>query len=139
MKACWSEKDAEYHGEYVDFDPVWVEPKPNPFPIYMGAESKWAMDRVAEYAHGWLPTITPEMKGMISQLEAACEARAPLRLLQCSIVGGSVHAPGRGGVPVEGLDAVVRDEPDRRTGLTRIELEESDRPVLQLVLVGIGR
>ena len=77
MKACWSEKAGEYHGKFVGFDPVWVEPKPksNPLPIYLGAESKWAMDRIAEYADGWLPTNLPELGGMISQLEAACDAR----------------------------------------------------------------
>jgi probable F420-dependent oxidoreductase len=77
MKSCWSEKAGEYHGEFVDFDPVWVEPKPksSPLPIYLGAESKWAMDRIAEYADGWLPTNLPELEKMIPQLEAACEAR----------------------------------------------------------------
>ena len=33
------------------------------------------MDRIAEYADGWLPTNLPELEKMISQLQAACEAR----------------------------------------------------------------
>jgi alkanesulfonate monooxygenase SsuD/methylene tetrahydromethanopterin reductase-like flavin-dependent oxidoreductase (luciferase family) len=43
MKACWTQKDAEYHGRFVDFDPVWVEPKPvsRPHPpVLIGAHSK---------------------------------------------------------------------------------------------------
>ena len=28
MKALWTEEDSEYHGEYVDFSPVWCYPKP---------------------------------------------------------------------------------------------------------------
>ena len=28
MKAIWTEDEAEYHGEYVDFDPIWCWPKP---------------------------------------------------------------------------------------------------------------
>jgi alkanesulfonate monooxygenase SsuD/methylene tetrahydromethanopterin reductase-like flavin-dependent oxidoreductase (luciferase family) len=77
MKACWAEKAGEYHGDFVDFDPVWVEPKPKsaPLPIYLGAESKWSFDRIAEYAEGWLPTNLPELGGMISKLKDACEAR----------------------------------------------------------------
>ena len=42
----------------MDFDPLWSYPKPlqegGP-PIWIGANSKWVFDRVAEYADGWMP------------------------------------------------------------------------------------
>lgn len=78
MQACWTEKDAEFHGEYVDFDPVWVEPKPisQPHPpVYIGATSKWAIERIAEYAQGWYPVHVPEFDERLAQLATACEAR----------------------------------------------------------------
>ena len=78
MQACWTQKDAEFHGEYVNFDPVWVEPKPvsQPHPpVYVGATSKWAMDRIAEYAQGWYPVHVPDFDERLVQLAAACEAR----------------------------------------------------------------
>jgi probable F420-dependent oxidoreductase len=77
MRACWTQKEAEFHGEYVDFDPVWVEPKPksDPLPIYMGAQSKWSMDRIAEYADGWLPMFSTDLADQIAQLAEACAAR----------------------------------------------------------------
>ena len=28
MKAMWTEDEPDYHGEYVDFDPIWLYPKP---------------------------------------------------------------------------------------------------------------
>ncbi len=28
MKAIWTKDEAEYHGEFVDFDPIWCWPKP---------------------------------------------------------------------------------------------------------------
>ena len=28
MRALWRDDEAAYHGEYVDFDPVWLYPKP---------------------------------------------------------------------------------------------------------------
>ena len=28
IKAIWTEDEAEYHGKYVDFDPIWSWPKP---------------------------------------------------------------------------------------------------------------
>ena len=78
MKACWTEKDAEFHGKFVDFDPVWVEPKParRPHPpILIGASSKWAIERVAEFADGWLPILTPDFADRVGDLRRCCEAR----------------------------------------------------------------
>lgn len=58
MKELWTKDEAEFHGEFVNFDPVWSNPKPaqdgGP-PILMGATSKWSYDRIAEYCDGWLP------------------------------------------------------------------------------------
>ncbi len=58
MKALWSEEQAEFHGEHVNFDPVFSYPKPRQAggpPLLLGAASKWSYDRVAEYADGWMP------------------------------------------------------------------------------------
>lgn len=58
MRAIWTEEAAEYHGEYVDFDPVWSYPKPmqpgGP-KVLLGASSKYAFARVADYCDGWFP------------------------------------------------------------------------------------
>jgi probable F420-dependent oxidoreductase len=78
MQACWTQKDAEFHGDFIDFDPVWVEPKPvsQPHPpVYIGATSTWAMDRIAEYAQGWYPVQVPEFDERLAQLTEACAAR----------------------------------------------------------------
>ncbi len=58
MKVCWTEENSEYHGKYVDFDPIWSWPKPvqKPHPpIIMGAASPWGRERVARYCDGWVP------------------------------------------------------------------------------------
>ena len=50
MKTIWQEDEPEFHGEYVDFDPMWSYPKPRQNggpPIWIGANSKWAPERVA--------------------------------------------------------------------------------------------
>lgn len=58
MRQIWNEDNAEYHGDYVDFDPLWSWPKPvqpgGP-KILMGASSKFTWKRVAEYCDGWFP------------------------------------------------------------------------------------
>ena len=32
MKEIWTHEEAEFHGEYVDFDPIWMWPKPAQVP-----------------------------------------------------------------------------------------------------------
>ena len=58
MREIWNNAEAEFHGEYVDFDPIWSYPKPvqdNGPPIWIGANSKWVFDRIADYGDGWMP------------------------------------------------------------------------------------
>jgi alkanesulfonate monooxygenase SsuD/methylene tetrahydromethanopterin reductase-like flavin-dependent oxidoreductase (luciferase family) len=58
MREIWTEDEAEFHGEYVDFDPIFCWPKPaqQPHPpILMGGNGPKAFARVLEYADAWLP------------------------------------------------------------------------------------
>ncbi len=77
MKTIWTEDEPEFHGEFVDFDPIWSWPKPvqpgGP-PVWIGANSKWVFDRVAEYAEGWMP-IGGLGSGNLERLKAACDKR----------------------------------------------------------------
>ncbi len=58
MKVIWAEEEPEFHGEFVDFDPIWSWPKPvqtpNP-PILVGGETDYTVRRVVEWADGWFP------------------------------------------------------------------------------------
>ncbi|MGD9763866.1 MAG: LLM class F420-dependent oxidoreductase [Candidatus Binatia bacterium] len=58
MKAIWGNEVAEYHGETVNFEPIWSWPKPvqKPHPpIYLGGHGARALARVVRYCDGWLP------------------------------------------------------------------------------------
>jgi len=58
MKAIWTQDEAEYHGELVDFDPIWAWPKPlqEPHPpILLGGSGPKVLDRVLSYADEWTP------------------------------------------------------------------------------------
>ena len=58
MKLLWTENEAEYHGEFVDFDPTfsWPKPvqKPHP-PIIVGGAFPYGAKRAIEYGDGWMP------------------------------------------------------------------------------------
>lgn len=58
MKEIWTKDDAEFHGEFVNFDPIWSFPKPmqKPHPpILMGGDGPTTFDRVIEFCDGWMP------------------------------------------------------------------------------------
>jgi alkanesulfonate monooxygenase SsuD/methylene tetrahydromethanopterin reductase-like flavin-dependent oxidoreductase (luciferase family) len=79
MQQCWTQKDAEFHGEFFDFESVWVEPKPvqRPHPpILIGASSPWAIERVVDYADGWMPIAgTCDLEERLGLLERVCEQK----------------------------------------------------------------
>jgi probable F420-dependent oxidoreductase len=61
MKQIWIQTTAEYHGEFVNFDPMmtWPKPvqKPHP-PILVGGAFPWSARRAIRYGNGWVPGST---------------------------------------------------------------------------------
>ena len=58
MKAIWTEVKAEFHGEHVDFDPIYSWPKPvqQPHPpLLLGGETIHTLRRIVAHGDGWLP------------------------------------------------------------------------------------
>jgi probable F420-dependent oxidoreductase len=58
MKELWMKEEAEFHCEFVSFDPVWCYPKPvqRPHPpILHGGETDHTLKRVVEFCDGWFP------------------------------------------------------------------------------------
>ena len=61
MQEIWTKDEAEYHGQFVNFDKLWSFPKPvqRPHPpILMGGDAPTTFDRVLEYADGWMPVVS---------------------------------------------------------------------------------
>jgi len=58
MKQIWTADNAEFHGEFVDFDPLWSWPKPvqKPHPpVIVGGDGPRTLARVVEYGDEWMP------------------------------------------------------------------------------------
>ncbi|GAA0329547.1 LLM class F420-dependent oxidoreductase [Actinoallomurus spadix] len=56
MREIWANDEAEFHGEYVDFDPMFSWPKPvRTPPVLVGGWGPKTFDRVLEYGDGWMP------------------------------------------------------------------------------------
>jgi probable F420-dependent oxidoreductase len=58
IKTIWTQDVAEYHGDLVDFGPMWAYPKPvqKPYPpVILGGSGPKILERVVRYADGWMP------------------------------------------------------------------------------------
>jgi len=58
MRELWTQEQAEYHGDYINFDPVWCSPKPlqkNGPPIIYGVMGPLGIKHATAIADGWMP------------------------------------------------------------------------------------
>jgi probable F420-dependent oxidoreductase len=58
MKEIWTKDEPEFHGEFVNFDPIWAWPKPiqKPHPpVLLAVNVPQARQKVIDYADGWFP------------------------------------------------------------------------------------
>ncbi|WP_116365317.1 LLM class F420-dependent oxidoreductase [Parahaliea mediterranea] len=79
QRNLFNDAEPEYHGELIDFDPVWFEPKPvqagGP-PVVFGAMGPLGVRHAAEWADGWMPVdvAMPDVKQGIADFRAAVSA-----------------------------------------------------------------
>ncbi|MBT6273441.1 MAG: LLM class F420-dependent oxidoreductase [Chromatiales bacterium] len=60
MKTIWTQDEATYEGEFVQFDRIWSWPKPlqKPYPpIFVGGDAPKTFERVLRYGDGWIPML----------------------------------------------------------------------------------
>jgi len=98
MKAIWTQDIAEFHGEFVNFAPLWCWPKPvqQPHPpVLLGGESSYTLQRVVDYGEGWLPRThvlrqpAQVMQGMVELRERAVKAGRDMQTISVSVFGAA--------------------------------------------------
>lgn len=114
MKEIWTKDEAEYHGEFVDFDKIWSYPKPfqKPHPpILMGGAGHTTFDRVVEYCDGWIPagidpkTIPDRMKELRRKAEDA--GRNPVEIPVTFVIYGNPDQEAVDALRNAGVERVV--------------------------------
>ena len=68
MKEIWTKEKAEYHGEFVNFDPMIARPKPaqKPHPpIHVGGAFPYGARRAIRYGDGWIPTARGDIADVL--------------------------------------------------------------------------
>ncbi|HEX5530622.1 MAG TPA: LLM class F420-dependent oxidoreductase [Methylomirabilota bacterium] len=79
MKALWTQEEASFHGEFVNFDRAISFPKPvqRPHPpILFGGATAQGRARVVEYCDGWIPidVLLDDLPAAIADLRRRAEA-----------------------------------------------------------------
>jgi probable F420-dependent oxidoreductase len=128
MKEIWTKDEAEYHGEFVNFDPIWSYPKPvqKPHPpILLGVNTLKALERVVEYCDGWFPLAgrAGDLAAGIADLRRLAEkARRDPKSLSVSVYAAGVE------------ESVVRQYEKAGVERTIFSLPSADRDTVLPIL-----
>jgi probable F420-dependent oxidoreductase len=88
IREIWTNDEAEFHGEYVDFDPIFCWPKPvqQPHPpIYIGGDGQAALARVAAHGDGWMPHSVDDPAEVRPQLDRLTEIVGDVPVIVASV------------------------------------------------------
>lgn len=130
MKELWTKEEAEFHGEFVDFDPSWAWPKPvqDPHPpVYVGGMGPGVEDRVLDFGDAWLPQrVGPDNIGQFEERANALQQRAAdagRDRIPMSLFGAETSSEALDGYRRIGLDRAIYgvSSADRDTVLKELD------------------
>ncbi len=104
MRALWAGPAAEFHGDFVNFDPVTCSPRPvqDTIPIITGGDSDVAIRRAARIADGYFPgeNDIDALKAIITRLHQAAQDhdRDPASIEVNAMLGGRLFRDPLAGV-----------------------------------------
>jgi probable F420-dependent oxidoreductase len=115
MRALWAGPHAEFHGEFVDFDPATCSPRPvnGSIPVIVGGDSDAAIRRAVRIADGYFPGEGDfdRLEALIGRVRRAAEAadRDPDSLAINAIFGRQMADPVAGVEQMEklGVDRIM--------------------------------
>ena len=100
MKTIWTEDEPSFHGEFVNFDPLWSYPKPvqKPHPpIIMGSIKPQGLQRIVDYCDGWCPAdmAIEDFRRVMNELQERCKkaGRDPRSLSISIFAAGDPEEP----------------------------------------------
>jgi probable F420-dependent oxidoreductase len=76
MKAIWSEDEASFSGEFVNFERIWSWPKPaqRPHPpVLVGGNGPTVLDRVLAFGDAWFPNYSKDVIERAHELRTRAE------------------------------------------------------------------
>ena len=102
MRALWAGPHAEFHGDFVDFEPATCSPRPvnGNIPILVGGDTPAAIRRAVRLADGYFPGEgdIERLRALIKKVHEGCEAEArdPASLEIKAMFGAQMMDPEAG-------------------------------------------
>jgi probable F420-dependent oxidoreductase len=102
MRALWAGPHAEFHGEFVDFEPATCSPRPvnGSIPVIVGGDSDAAIQRAVRIADGYFPGEgdAEQLGALLGRLRQAAEGagRDPDSIQISAIFGAQMANPEAG-------------------------------------------
>jgi len=91
MKEIWTKEHAEYHGQFVNFDPMIARPKtvtkPHP-PIHVGGAFPQGARRAIRYGDGWIPVARTDLSEIVPKFrQQALDAGRDPKSIEITLFG----------------------------------------------------
>ncbi len=102
MRALWAGPHAEYHGEFVDFEPATCSPRPvnGSIPVHVGGDTDAAVARAVRIADGYFPGEgdSERLGKLLDRVRQGAEAagRDPAGIEFSAIFGAQMADPPAG-------------------------------------------
>jgi probable F420-dependent oxidoreductase len=121
MQAIWTQEEASYHGEFVNFDRIWCSPKPaqRPHPpILVGGSGPTVLDRVLAFGDVWMPNYGEFDPARVAELRARAD-----RPIEVQIMGAPSDPKVLEGFAELGVTRVLKWLPSAGRGPIEASLE----------------
>jgi probable F420-dependent oxidoreductase len=130
MKEIWTQEEATFHGDFVNFDAIWSYPKPlqQPHPpIIVGGNGPTVFDRVLDYGDAWMPNHYRDVVDRIPELRERAGRHVPV-----IVMGPPTKAKVLESYAEAGVDRVLFWLPSTRLALVQEELDRAERAMAEL-------
>src|SRR3954447_9593768 len=130
MKALWTQEEAEFHGEFVDFERSWAWPKPltDPHPpVLIGGMGPGVEDRILDFGDEWMPQrVGPDNLDEFAERAEKLQQRAAeagRSRIPMSLFGAETSPEAIEGYHRVGMDRVIYgvSSADRETVLKELD------------------
>jgi probable F420-dependent oxidoreductase len=132
MKAIWTQHEASFAGDYVNFERIWSDPKPlqRPHPpILVGGNGPTVLDRVLEYGDAWMPNAF-DVDSLVPRV-AELRERAD-RPIEVVVMGPPAEVDVLEAYENGGVDRVLFWLPSGRRSVVEAELDRVEAVMAQL-------
>jgi probable F420-dependent oxidoreductase len=135
IRALLETADARFHGEHINFDNVWFDPRPaKPIPLVVGGNSAAAITRAATLGDGWYgwrrrPDQVSEALGRLAEHKVGDSFEVALRVE--ARVGGAI--PG-----IEPARSLQGDREAVAAQIARYDAAGVDRLVIDLATTDLS-